>query len=214
MTEQPSPYSSPQSYMSNQPPAGMPMAPQMAREPGTIKTFGVMHLVIGGIGVLGALYQVGSLIFADKLMSAIGSMPGQQPGMADIQASYMKELSVFSWGGIVFSLILIVMLFMAGLALLKAKERGRILSIRYAWTSIVMKVITLIFSIIWVVPITKRMTEQIYQEADAMSAGFTSIMSNVAAYGGLISICFTFVYPILVLVMMRDVKVKNYLAGR
>ena len=39
-------------------------------------------------------------------------------------------------------------------------------------------------------------------------------MSNVAAYGGLISICFTFVYPIVVLVMMRDVKVKNYLAGR
>ncbi len=190
------------------------MAPQMAREPGTIKTFGVMHLVIGGIGILSTLYQVGSLIFADKLMSAIGSMPGQQPGMADIQASYMKELSVFSWGGIVFSLILIVMLFMAGLALLKAKDRGRILSIRYAWTSIVMKVITLICSIIWVVPITKRMTEQIYQEAGAMPAGFTSIMSNVAAYGGLISICFTFVYPIVVLVMMRDVKVKNYLAGR
>ena len=148
MTEQQSPYHAPQSYMTNQPPAGIPMVPPTEREPGAIKTFGVLHLVIGGIGVLGALYQVFSLIFVEKLTHVIGEMPGQPAGLADIQASYMSQLSVFSWLGIVFSVILIVMLFMAGFALLKGKDLGRIRSVRYAWTSIAMKVVTLIFSIV------------------------------------------------------------------
>jgi hypothetical protein len=196
--------------MSNQPPVGMPMAPQIAREPGAIKTFAVLHLVIAGIGVLTVLYQTLSFVFSNKVMGAIG----KPPEIAEIQASYMKQLSVFSWAGIVFSLILIVMLFMAGLALLKAKDRGRILSLRYAWTSIVMKVISAIVTIVWVMPISKRMMEEIYQGMPAMPAGFSSIMSTLVSYSTLIIILLTLAYPIVVLVMMRNEKIKNYLAGR
>ena len=214
MTEQQSPYNAPQSYMSNQPPAGMPMAPQMQREPGAIKTFGVLHLVIAGIGVLTLLYTLVTQLFADKLVQSLSNLPGQSPDATAIQANYMRELHFFTWITSAFSLTLIIMLVMAGLALLKAKDLGRVLSLRYAWTSIAMKVMTIIFTIIWVVPATKRMTEQMYQGMKTVPGNMSSLMSSVAAYSTLISICFTFIYPIIVLVMMRNEKIKNYLAGR
>ena len=112
---------------------------------------------------------------------------------------------------IAFSFILAVMLIIAGIGLIKGREKGRVMSIRYAWTSIGMKMVTFIYTIVVVIPATKRMTDTLYQ---GLPGGLGNSMGSVMQYSQLFSIIMTCAYPIVVLIIMKGQKIKEYLAGR
>ncbi|MFM2169793.1 MAG: hypothetical protein RI957_22 [Verrucomicrobiota bacterium] len=199
--------------MMPQPP---PYSPEtLIQEPGSIKVFGIMHLVIAAYGMFTAVFSVlGSMVFQGMSKSMLGgSMPGGSSGgtQETAMAQYMNELKPFTYISCIFSFALAVMLIIAGIGLLKSRESGRVTSIRYAWTSIVTKIISLVYTISFVMPATKRMTDAMYQ---GLPGGMGDTMGLVAQYSQVFTILITFTYPIVVLVVMKGEKVRQYLSGR
>ena len=207
MTSSESPYQPPNNQMINQPPPDLAVGNM--REPGAIKTFGVLHLVIAGLGFLAVLFNAVAAVFSDSLSKFQADIPGQNSRLPEIQKAYMQEMLPFTWASMAFSLILTVMFVLAGIHLLKIRDKGRVLSLRYAWTSLAMKALLLIGTIIIVMPATKRMTEQMYEGIPG-SAAVNGIMPAMQ----LLSVLATCIYPVIVLVMMKSPKIKEYLRGR
>ncbi len=198
----------------------MPQPPEyvlepMIHEPASIKVFGIMHLVIAAYGVLTGLFSLVSTLFFQGMSQSLmsGSIPGGPSGGAQEKAmlEYMNELKPFTYGSLAFSLCLTVMLIIAGIGLLKSRDLGRVMSIRYAWASIVTKVIGVAYTIAFVMPATKRMTDTLYQ---GLPGAMGNTMGSVMQYSPLFSILVTFTYPVVVLFMMNHDKVRQYLAGR
>jgi hypothetical protein len=211
--ETPSPYQSPQSHMSPQPPPGLPDV--MVREPGAIKTFGVIHLIMAGYGIIMGLFSLLSTLFFQNFSKSFATPSGTSGPSSTEQemamTNYMSDLQFYTYISIAFTFVLAAMLIIAGIGLLKAREKGRVMSIRYAWTSIATKVVALIYTIVVVMPATKRMTDTMYQ---GMPGGMSNTMGSIMQYSQIFGILITLAYPILVLVMMKGEKVKAYLAGR
>lgn len=193
------------SMMIDQPPAGY--TAETIREPGAIKTFGVLHLVIACFGMLYALYGVVMQLIGTKVFAGLpGAEAGGEFNRLMEMTKKMQAVTYFQSGA---SLLLGVMLIIAGLNLLKAREKGRTFSIKYAITSIVHKLIYLLVTIFYVMPITKEYTESIYRE---IPGGDTiGIVTQIAT---LLGIVVTFTYPVLVFFMMRSNTVTQYLKGR
>lgn len=208
-----SPYQAPSSQMMPQPPPHV-LEP-MIHEPGSIKVFGIMHLVVSAYGILmGVIGLVGTMFFQGMSKGlASGSMPGG-PSSSEQETAmmqYMNELKPFTYVSLAFSFFLAAMLIIAGIGLLKSRNSGRLLSIRYAWLSIITKLITLVYTFTHVIPATKRMTETLYQ---GMPGAMSNTMGSVMQYSQVFSILITFTYPVVVLFMMKSEKVRQYLAGR
>lgn len=209
----PSPYQAPSSPMIPQPPPFTTMP--MIHEPGSIKVFGVMHLVIAAYGILmGVMTLVGTLFFQGMSKGFPGASMRGGPTNGEQESAmlqYMNELKPFTYISLAFTLILVVMLIIAGIGLLKSRDHGRQMSIRYAWTSIITKLIALTYTIAYVMPVTKRMTDSLYQ---GMPGGMGNTLSTIMQYSQVFSILMTFVYPVVVLCVMKGEKVRQYLAGR
>jgi hypothetical protein len=209
----PSPYQTPQTQMPPQPPRDVPDV--MLQEPGAIKTFGVLHLVIAGYGILMGLFSLLGTVFfqglSKNLLSPRGAAgpSGSEQEMA--MMNYMNEMQVFTYVSLAFSMILSVLLIIAGIGLLKGRESGRVMSLRYAWASLVTKAITFAFTIAVVMPATKRMTDTLYQ---GLPGNMGNTMGSFMQYSQLITILFTCIYPIIVLVVMKGQKIKEYMAAR
>lgn len=207
------PYQSPHSHMSPQPPADIPDV--MVREPGEVKTFGVLHLVIAGLGIVMNSFSLLSTIFFKSIASNLSNPGGVSnpsvPNQEAVMMNYMSEMATYTYLAIAMNAVLIVMLIIAGIGLLKVREKGRVMSVRYAWTSLAMKLVIVIYTIVAVIPATKRYTDTIYQ---GMPAGLGNTMGSMMQYGQILTILFYCIYPIFVLVVMRGQKVRGFLAGR
>lgn len=208
-----SPYEAPPTHMSPQPPPHVPDF--LVPEPGSIKVIGIMHLVIAAYGLFTTVFSVlGALVFQGMSQRMLGgSLPGGVSSGAQETAmlQYMNELKPFTYISCAFSFGLAVMLIMAGIGLLKSRESGRVLSIRYAWASVSTKVINLILAFAFIIPVTKRMTDALYQ---GLPGGMGNMMGLVAQYSQVFTILISFTYPVVVLVLMKGEKVRQYLAGR
>jgi hypothetical protein len=214
MTMQQSPYDAPQSTMMPQPPPDLVM--ERIIEPPSIKVFGIFHLVVAGLGIIGTIAGLVMMQFTDqfsKMMTiappgstATGSSP-QELAMRQ----YMNDTRTYSYITYVFAIVLAVMLIIAGIGLLKRRESGRVMSIRYAWTSIGMKVITLLIMLTFMIPATTRYNEAMFS---GMGSGMGSTMNIVTQATQFLSLLVTCIYPIVVLIMMRKEKVKTFLAGQ
>jgi hypothetical protein len=209
----PSPYQTPQIQMPPQPPRDLPDV--MLREPGSIKTFGVLHLVIAGYGILMGLFSLIFTVFFQGLSRTLSTPRGATAASSADQEmammNYMNELQVFTYVSHACSLLLAVMLIVAGIGLLKGREQGRVMSLRYAWTSLVTKAIMFVITIVVVMPATKRMTETMYQN---LPGTMSNTMGSLLQYSQLVTILFTCLYPIIVLVVMKGQKIKEYMAAR
>ena len=210
--ETPSPYQSPASQMNPQPPS---MFDTMVPEPGAIRSFGVIHLVIAGLGVLQVLYTLASILFIDKIATmmsrGVPSKPGAGPDPGQLMIAMMDKLAVFTYLSVAVSVILIAMLTIAGFGLLKSRESGRVMSVRYAWTSIITKIMALIYTVLVVIPVTKEMNAASYQGGPPGMEGVMDVMTQVMQVVGVLM---TFTYPIVVLFVMNGRKVKDYLAAK
>jgi hypothetical protein len=206
----PSPYQSPESVNMPQPPPDLPM--MATPEPSSIKVFGIMHLVIAAYGLFSAAASVLSTAVVGGISKnfpagAAGSSEAAKAAMA----LFMQETAVFTYMGIGFTVILAIMLIIAGIGLLRAKEQGRLMSIRYAWVSIGTKVITLIFTITHVIPATKKFAKVIYQDLPGVGG---DTMGAIMQYSQLFGILISCTYPVIVLVFMKGEKIKEYMAAR
>lgn len=206
-----SPYETPLSQMSGGPGAPPPL--DAGPPPSAIKVFGILHLIIGGIGILSGIWTALMVLFYKDFigwMNRVGG--GHQPAAyQEAQLAYMAELQWLTWLQLAVSVVLIVFLLIAGVRLLKRRDSGRIWSVRYAWTSIGSKAVTLVLMIIYGLPAASRMNESIIGEPGSAAAGMAGILTVVSTVVGMVS---TMIYPILVISILNGRRVRDYLAGR
>ncbi len=182
----------------------------MRRKPtNAILVIAILHLVGGGLGLLGSLCGLGSLLMMDSLGSlpqpTFPTRPGQPapPPMPPGPNELMKTLNeqvpgyrAFTFGTVGLGFLLDIMLLTAGIGLLKVQPWARRLSLVYAAISIVYHLGSLIYQLVWVMPAMQA----VYAKTP-MPPGFSSLMtvsSGIGAFAGLIFI----IYPIAVLVVM------------
>lgn len=198
------------SYTLPQPPPEIPA--EFVRPPSSIKVFGVIHVILAAYGLITGVFGIVSTLFLKSFVEFIPGMKGQQAGIElEKTTALMKELQPYSLTHAAFALVLAVLLLLAGLGLLRNQEKGRKWSVRYAWTSIVFKVIYLIVNLVVILPLTKAMA---MSELHTIPDNFSGTMELVMTITTVFSVVITFVYPIVTLVILNGKQVRSYLTGR
>lgn len=196
-----SPYQAPAS-----PPPPMPHPGLI--EPPAVKAFGVMHLVLAGLGFLMALWSLLSPLINRAMMA-------NTPGYA-AQEKFQQDLLWVTLMTAVFMLALAVLLLISGLKLVRSRPDGVKWSHRYAWTSIATKMISLVVTLVWVLPKTQQFV------GDAMSAApgskppeaFAAVMKGVVAASSVATPVIACIYPALALYFLSRPAVKAWCAAR
>ena len=148
-----SPYQSPQSEMQ---PDTVPSANVSA----VPKVFGILHLVFGGLGLVLGVIGLASLAFKDKMEKMqFAAYPEEvREGMKEaMQPIYeAQKWDVVSAVG---SMILAVLLIIAGLKLIKYRSQGRKISNIYSGLSILHKLFGLVILLLVKAPLMKEVGE-------------------------------------------------------
>lgn len=177
-------------------------------EPPAVKAFGVIHLVLAGLGFLMAVW-----ILLSPLINL--AVAGNTPGYA-AQEKFQQDLLWVNMMTAVFMLVLAILLLVSGLKLVRSRPDGVKWSNRYAWTSIATKLISLVVTLVWVLPKTQQLV------GDAMSAGpgskppegFTVIMKSFIAVSSVAAPVLACIYPALALYFLSRPAVKAWCAAR
>lgn len=196
----------PESPMSPVSPPPMPLA----NPPGQIKVLGVLHLVLAGVGVLLVLYALVSRHFSKVLLSAQQTAGGLQETQARFTQAITESAERFNWFSYASSVLLAVLLVVAGIGLLKSRRSGLAWSNRYAWTSIGLKIVNLILCVTMVIPEMNR----VLAEFDGQGPEFkmlASIMKPAMIATLVVTPIVSCVYPVLVLVLLNRESVRKSL---
>lgn len=208
---QPSPYDTPPSQFAD--PSATPPPLAAGPPPGPIKVFGILHLVIAGLGIFGGIWTALTVLYFADFIAWTNRMSGgkQADSLQQSQVAYMDEIAWLTWLQLGFSVILIVLLIIAGINLLKTRDKGRVMSVRYAWTSIGMKIVGLGLMLVYAMPAASRMNENMLQDVGVQAGQAMGAFTTISSIVGMAS---SLIYPILVLFIVNSEKVRNYLAGR
>ncbi|BCX46849.1 hypothetical protein HAHE_07570 [Haloferula helveola] len=194
-TDPTSPYTPPQA-----PEAAAPEFPD--QPPPAIKVFGIIHLVLAGLGVVSAIMAAVGMLFLGKLGSlASGPAGSSAGGEFDALQGYMAEIAWFSFLSTGFTLVLAALLLVAGIKLVKKRRNAVTWSNGYAWTSIVMKVASLVITVVFIMPAAARMNQ-------AIGGDTQETLSNISTFFGS---AVSFAYPVVALILLNRTPVKRYL---
>jgi hypothetical protein len=190
-----------------QPPAAL--TPPPVPPPSAVKVFGILHLVLAGLGVIVGLWG----FLSTKFNSMIQGMTPNDPTMV-VQRKYMEELWPVTVMGSIFSFGLAALLLVSGLKLVRQQPDGVMWSNRYAWTSITTKIIWLVVSVAYVLPLSNRMMGEIVGNMHGMPAGsaslMTKIMKSMQAISTVAGPIISCLYPALALYFLSRPAVKAW----
>lgn len=192
-----------------QPAAKLPPLPV----PSQVTVFGIMHLVLAVCGVLMVAISGMMQEFSRTMMAAQAGAPGFAGAQARLQEEILDlskgPTAVYSAGTIVLAVLLAV----AGILLLKRRAAGVKVSNVYAWLSIALKVTSLVLFFAWTLPKLEPMLAQVAKEGGPEAAVFGNVMRISMIAGGALSPVMMCVYPVLALVLLNRPKVKQALAA-
>lgn len=182
---------------------------QAAPEPPAVRVFGILHLVLAGIGLLGGLWT----IFSAQLTHLFVKQKDLN------QAAQLRYLDDISWVSTLtgaFMLGLSILLAIAGLKLVGSRPDGVVWSHRYAWTSIATKLVSLVVTVAVVLPATQRMMSEMLSTVPGMPGGaertFATVMRSVTSVTSVASPILSCLYPALALFFLSRPAVKEWVA--
>lgn len=195
-------------------------------QPKSPKVFGILHIIFGVLGIFGLLWGFIWLIFyepflnwmaellAEATSSAGGAGAATTPDLSEMMnliIDLQKETAIANWINMILSLVVTVLIFRAGIKLVRYKRDSLKASNAYAWASLGAKVLGIVLFLTVMAGPTARYNERMNELAGA-DAG-SSPMEQMAATGGsLLSFIFSMIYPLLALVLLNKPVVKEYLA--
>jgi hypothetical protein len=191
-----------------QPPA-MPPPPPGPREPGAIKVFGVIHLVLAGLGLLGGLWNLASPFVTRMLI------PKNNPSF-EVQMRIQDSMKGFTIAGGILGIGLGVLLLISGLKLVRSRPDGVKWSAIYSWSSIGSKLAMLVVTMVWLQPRMRAAMRELMEAskdtpgADAMFA----LMEPIMGVSMVITPLIYCTYPLLALYFLSRPPVKAWIAGR
>lgn len=194
-------------------PQGPPYIPQaMVGEPPAVKVFGILHLVLAGVGSISAIWGLFIAIIGNPFMKLMPSTPEMKAHLEAQEALQAQMLPLTITSSII-SLLVAVPMIIAGVKLLKKRKDGLKWSNIYAWSSIAAKMITLVLTATIAAPAMKEMSEGLMKSSGAPSAAagaMSGVMTGAAAVGVLISCT----YAIVTLVVLNRPATKAWFASR
>jgi cytochrome bd-type quinol oxidase subunit 2 len=188
----------------------MPVAPVPGMEPPAIKVFGVIHLVFAGLGFLTGAWSLVSFFLVGLFVNP--KTPGYEARMK--MQTDLRWISLMTG---IFVLGLATLLLISGLKLVRSQPGGIRWSNRYAWASICTKVISMVVTLIWVVPVTKKVMEETMGSAGlpgGAERGMVSAMSSMVAMSSVITPLISCIYPVLALYFLNRRDAKEWSAAR
>jgi len=207
MNEEDSPYRAPRTVAE-------PATPPPVVEPAAIKVFGILHLVLAGLGLLNGTWGIVGSALSSRF-AGLGMPEGPETeGIVRSQQAYMSEIT---WVGVlngVFSLVLAVLLLVAGIKLLKRRPDALSWSNGYAWSSIGFKVVGVLIAVLVVLPASNRMMDQMMGDMPGGAEGFATGMKVGTSLASVVGAVLSMTYPILALVLLNREPVKNFLAAK
>jgi hypothetical protein len=176
-------------------------------EPTAVRVFGILHLILAGIGFLSGIWS----LFANQVNGFL--MSANKPAF-EAQKDYMNEITWVSHLTGVFMLALAGLLLTSGLMLVRSRPAGVTWSHRYAWTSIATKVISLVITVAVVLPAMQQMMDDALALTPGMPAGaadtMTDIMKSFTAIATVATPLISCLYPALALYFLSRPQVKEW----
>lgn len=178
---------------------------QEISSPAVAKTFGIIHLVYFGIFFLLTLYGVYSLFFAstaaqdNPVAQEMTNIQHELMSMPSVKAYYVISMGV--------SLAILAVLLVAGLQLLKRQPLGRMLSLVFAWASIVTGILSTVLYMLLVSPTYKELLAGSALDENVLQG--VQMMANVQP---VLMFCCSALYPIIILIFLLPEKFARSLA--
>lgn len=179
----------------------------MLGEPQTVKVFGIMHLVFAGFGLLSLAWALVMAVIGNPFLAFATKSP-EIIAQVEQQAAMQAKMLPLTIIGSAITLIVAILMIIAGIRLLKKRKSGLTWSNRYAWTSLGTKVINMILAFVFTVPIMKETMGSTLEGAGSLSGMAEGIMIGSMVVGALISA----IYPTLTLILLNRPKTKAWFA--
>jgi len=173
--------------------------------PQTVKVFGIMHLIFGGLGAAATIWAIGISLFGNPMIKLMGNTP-----QAQMQVALQEKMQGVTIVSSVIMLIVTFLILHAGIALLKNRRNALTWSNRYAVASIIQKIINIILGLIYTAPLTKEMMAGT-GAPPGVAVGIMETFAVASTIGGGIISC---VYPALALILLNRPVVKTWFANR
>lgn len=176
-------------------------------QPQTVKVFGIMHLIFAGFGLVGLVWTVVILTVGNPvflLMPKTPEMAAQVKAQEAMQSQMMTATVVSS----VLTLVIGIVMLIAGIRLLKKRRSGLTWSNRYAWTSLAGKAVNTVVAFTSTMPSVK---------ASLPSTGGSSPFGapeTLMIGSMLFVIVLSCIYPILTLVLLNRPTTKAWFAAQ
>ncbi len=196
-----------------QPPSQGPptLPPALAGDPPAVKVFGVLHLVLAGIGILGALWGLFIALVGNPFLKSLQSIP-EMKAQYDIQIAMQEKIGPYSAITSALSLLIAIPMIIAGIKMLKKRRTGLKWSNIYAISSLGAKVAILIITITILVPAMQEMTRGIAGKGKTEET-FTNIMNMTMTGSAIIGVVITCIYPVLSLAILNRPATKAWFAS-
>jgi len=202
---QDSPYASVQ--MSQQP-APLPFT---VFKPNSVTVFGVIHLIMAGIGLVTLLFTLASVLMASTMSKF--QAPGLDPAVMEEFQQATLWPNLLSAG---FTAILMFFLIVAGIKLLRGKRNALRWSNLYAGSSIATKLINAVVAIVVIGPATQRMMGTMMASSGAPSNALDSMggfMANATSIGAVVTQLLACTYPLLTIFLLNRKNIKEWFAN-
>jgi hypothetical protein len=197
--------------------APQPLQPQEQR-PGVIKVFGIMHIILGAVGVIGGIISIGSQLASKAILQALADGMGEEAGAEFMQLTidYTSKLASISYFDLGARLLIAVLIIVAGVALLKGRRTAIKKSNLYCFVSIGLKVLMLVLIVVVVAPATGEFYDALGKVQESAGAaqpeGMANFQKAAGTVGQMITPIVSLVYPILAFIMLNRKPVKDWLA--
>lgn len=167
--------------------------------PTAVLVIAILHLSIGGMGVLCNLCATGQLVYGSQLAS-LGN-PQQAKQQVQIEEALNAKIpgyKVHQMVSLTAAWLFTALLITAGLGLLQMRSWGRALSLVYASLSLLHKIATAIYIYVLVLPAYK----EVFQMVDMPNKQAAQVAETIAMLTAGVMPPIMMIYPTAVLIVM------------
>lgn len=176
-------------------------------QPQTVKVFGILHLLFAAFGLLGLVWAVLLLTVGNPVFMFIPKTPEMDAQM-NAQEAMQNQMMTGTVVSSLLTLVIGIVMIIAGIKLLKKRRDGLKWSNRYAWTSLAGKAVNVVIAFAFTMPVVSGSLP-----ATGGSTPFGSPETFVVITM-LFSILISCIYPVLTLILLNRPTTKEWFAAQ